>query len=84
MIVINVADNGNGIAPDILADIFERGVSGDGGTGLGLAICKEAITSSGGTIDIKSEAGSGTTITFTLPMYNEDLEGLHERENPNG
>jgi len=84
MVVFTVKDNGIGIAPDILANIFERGVSGDGGTGYGLAICKDAITSSGGTIDVKSQAGSGATVTFTLPIYSEDLEGLYERENLDG
>jgi len=67
LVVFTITDNGEGIPPDILASVFERGVSGDGGSGLGLSICKEAVEAHGGTIDIDSELDKGTRITFTLP-----------------
>jgi len=73
MVVFSVEDIGTGIKPEILEKIFERGVSGDGSHGLGLPICKDAIESHGGTIDIQSELNKGTTVTFTLPVYNEAL-----------
>lgn len=63
-----VQDNGSGIAPELLPHVFERGVSGDDATGLGLVICKDVIRQHGGTIDIYSELGQGTTVVFTLPL----------------
>jgi signal transduction histidine kinase len=75
-IEITVADTGEGIAPDLLPRVFERGVSGrggagssGGGTGLGLAVCKEIIASYGGDINIESEPHKGTTVKFTLPVH---------------
>ena len=65
--VFCVADSGKGIPPELLAHVFERGVSGNGGTGLGLAICREIVREHGGQIDIQS-GGSGTTVRFTLPL----------------
>lgn len=68
-----VADTGEGIAPELLANIFERGVSArQGGTGIGLAVCKEIVTSHGGAIGIQSHINKGTAVTFTLPVCRED------------
>lgn len=69
IIQILVADNGEGIAPDILPRIFERRVGS--GNGLGLYICKQIMDSHGGDIAIKSEKGKGATATLTLPVYRE-------------
>jgi len=74
-VLFSVEDEGEGIPPDMLASIFERGYSGDGGTGLGLAICKEAVEVHGGTIAIESEPGKGTRVTFSLPMSDENKGG---------
>jgi signal transduction histidine kinase len=65
---ITVSDNGSGVNPELLENIFERGAS-EGGSGLGLTICRTAIESYGGTITVKSEKGVGTEITFTVPVY---------------
>ena len=70
-IAVTIRDNGQGVAPEILPRIFERGVS-DTGTGLGLSICKTAIEEvHNGTISVESEIGQGTAITFTIPVYSE-------------
>lgn len=69
-VVFKVTDNGNGIPADLLENILNRGVSGEGSTGLGLAICKEIIEEHGGRMDIISDA-TGTTVQFILPY----LEG---------
>ncbi|MCL2203349.1 MAG: sensor histidine kinase [Defluviitaleaceae bacterium] len=70
-VAVSIADNGTGIPAELLPRIFERGVSGGGGTGFGLAICKSIIEAHGGTIEIKSEEGKGTAVTFSLPVYKE-------------
>ena len=70
---ITVADTGPGIAPDELRRLFDRFYRGsaDGrkspGTGLGLAIVKSLVDLHGGTIDVQSAVGRGTTFTVRLP-----------------
>ncbi|MCL2221751.1 MAG: sensor histidine kinase [Oscillospiraceae bacterium] len=73
-VMVTIADNGTGIPAELLPFVFERGVSGGSGTGFGLAICKNTIETHGGTIEIKSEAGKGTAVTFTLPVCNKESE----------
>ena len=68
-----VQDNGEGIAPEHLARIFEKfyrvpGSRSSGGAGLGLAIAREIVLSHGGQIDAESQAGRGTTFCFILPI----------------
>jgi signal transduction histidine kinase len=70
-LTIIIADDGDGIAPSILPNVFERGVTGEcGGAGIGLAICKEIVEAEGGRIEIESQPGKGTSVTFTLPIHN--------------
>ncbi len=71
---IRVADTGLGIPEADLPRIFERFYRVDrarsrrsGGTGLGLALVKHVVERSGGTVEVTSELGSGTTFTVTLP-----------------
>jgi len=45
-----------------------RPTGGEKTTGLGLAIVKRMVEAHGGTIDVKSQVGRGTTIAFTLPV----------------
>lgn len=66
-----VADNGKGIAPDVLPRIFEpffttRG--NEGGNGLGLAICRDIVQAMGGEISVDSEPDHGATFTLVLPQ----------------
>lgn len=71
---ITVKDNGRGIPPHLLPYVFDRHRSGGGGEGLGLAICKEIVEEHGGRIAIESTLGSGTYVTFTLPLETEEKE----------
>ena len=66
-----VQDNGPGVDPDSLENIFkpfERMQSGDRpGAGMGLAICRAIVERHGGRIWAESQAGNGATFLFTLP-----------------
>jgi len=53
-ITVRITDTGEGVAPDMLPDVFKRGVSGKGSTGYGLYICKTVVEAHGGTISIES------------------------------
>jgi signal transduction histidine kinase len=74
---VEVADTGEGIAPEDLPRVFERsfrgersrsshGVGEDSGAGLGLAIARGLVEAHGGKIDVESRLGGGSRFTFTL------------------
>jgi signal transduction histidine kinase len=64
---LTVADDGRGIAPEILPRVFEPTFSTtSSGAGLGLAIARRLVESWGGAIVLESEPGRGTTVTLTL------------------
>ncbi|MCL2169422.1 MAG: HAMP domain-containing histidine kinase [Defluviitaleaceae bacterium] len=68
-VVVTVKDNGAGILPDMLPNVFERGVS-EGSTGFGLAICKTAVEDiHGGKIWIESTRDEGTAVFISIPIY---------------
>ena len=67
---IRVRDDGAGIAPDVLPQIFEPFMTtkeNGRGVGLGLAISRGIVERHNGRIEVKSELGRGTTFTVTLP-----------------
>ena len=70
--VLVVADQGIGIAPEHQARVFERfqrAVSGQnfGGLGLGLYVARQIVEAHGGTIELQSSEGAGSTFTVRLP-----------------
>lgn len=67
MLCTEIRDTGFGIAPEILPNVFERGVSTTG-SGYGLAICKTIIEMHHGEIHIESKQSEGTAVTFTVPI----------------
>jgi signal transduction histidine kinase len=73
---VEISDSGSGIAADDIAKIFEPYYSTkETGTGLGLAIVKKAIDDHGGSINVSSKQGSGTTFTIILPIQPDGGEG---------
>ena len=71
MIRIEVQDNGDGIEPDLLEQVFRGKVEttkGIGGTGIGLKAVGEAVDRAGGGKTIESRIGMGTTVTIDLPL----------------
>ena len=78
-VFVTVADTGPGIPADELPHVFERffrGKSaramGASGVGLGLAIAQMLVQRQGGTVDIDSKPGAGTTVTIRLPLTAAD------------
>lgn len=72
-VVVKVTDTGEGIPEEKLDHVFDRFYRADssrsteGGSGLGLSIAKELVEAHGGKIQIDSEVGKGTTLSFSLP-----------------
>jgi signal transduction histidine kinase len=70
-VVIDVEDNGRGIASDALPKIFDPFYTTKEvgkGTGLGLSIAFKIVSQHGGRIDVRSVVGEGTTVSVTLPI----------------
>ena len=69
---IEVSDGGCGIPPEALGRIFDPFYShradGERGTGLGLTICRSIVERYGGTIEVDSHPGAGTTFRVSLPQ----------------
>jgi len=74
-LTVSFMDTGIGIAPENLERVFEPFFttrSKDGGTGLGLSVTYGIITDHGGSIDVESQVGKGSTFTVWLPI---EVEG---------
>ena len=84
--ILRVADTGEGIPPEDLPRIFDRFYRVDrararatGGTGLGLAIVRRAVEHHGGTINVTSRPGGGTTFEIAFP-FNKTVTTFHTGE----
>jgi signal transduction histidine kinase len=75
-IAVDVKDTGVGIPPETQERVFRIGFSdwrnGVKGSGLGLYVARRNIENHGGTIDINSVAGEGTTVTVQMPIQSEE------------
>jgi two-component system, OmpR family, sensor kinase len=74
VVVLQIADQGPGMAPEHADRVFERFYRADtartraaGGTGLGLAIVASLVAAHGGTVDLVTAAGQGAVFTVRLP-----------------
>ncbi len=72
--VIRISDNGSGIAPEDLPRVFNRfarveeaGVRGEAALGLGLPLTRQFVEAHGGTVELESKKGRGTTVILTIP-----------------
>jgi len=87
LIRLKVTDTGPGITPEAQQHIFNRfeqnndsAMPEQKGTGLGLALTKQLVELHGGTIDLKSTPGEGTTFTVRLPLVSvKDAERTTSR-----
>jgi two-component system, OmpR family, sensor kinase len=73
--VLEVADSGRGIPEKLLPQLFQpfttagrRGTAGEESTGLGLVIARRIVQGHGGTIQVQSQEGEGSTFTVRLPL----------------
>lgn len=72
-ISVAVSDNGIGMEPEVTGRVFEKFYQGDkshssSGNGLGLALAKRIVDLHGGTIEVSSTKGKGSTFTVKLPV----------------
>lgn len=74
LIEVLIKDNGVGISPEKIKDLFTlgqkistKGTGGEPGTGLGLQLCKELVEKQGGEIHVESIEGKGSIFRFSLP-----------------
>jgi two-component system, OmpR family, sensor kinase len=77
--VVEVADRGPGMPPEVVAQAFDRFFRADqsrsrhrGGSGLGLAIVQATAAAHGGQVSLHSTLGEGTTARLTLPLAPTD------------
>jgi len=76
-VLVEVSDTGVGIPQENVTKIFEPFFTTKEigkGTGLGLAVCYGILTEHGGSLDVQSTLGVGTTFTISLPAINKDGE----------
>lgn len=75
-VCVVVTDNGVGISKPEQEKLFlitrdvqtRKGTNGESGSGLGLILCAEFVRLMGGSVDVESELGVGTTVTITIPQ----------------
>jgi len=71
-VIVSVRDSGIGMTPEQLGKLFQPLFTTKArGIGLGLVVVKNLTEANGGTVQVQSEPGKGTTFTVTLPAANE-------------
>ena len=83
-VIVTVTDNGKGIPEEHIGRIFTPFYSAKGqkGTGLGLAVAQKVVTEHGGTIDVVSGVGEGTTFTVCLPTLPREQANGSDTDSP--
>ena len=82
--IIEVIDNGVGVAPAMMKHMFElfHSTKGNRGTGLGLAVAKKIVDEHEGVITVRSTQREGTTFTIRLPVSHENLADPSQTHGP--
>ncbi|MBI5945411.1 MAG: PAS domain S-box protein [Chloroflexi bacterium] len=81
LVRMNVQDTGIGIPAENMAKLFEPLFTTKiKGIGLGLAVSKKLVEANGGRIEVKSEAGLGSTFTLWLPVAESSSRRVNERD----
>ncbi len=76
---LSVSDQGVGMSPDVLANLFKpfakgkAGTAGERSNGLGLYICSQIVAAHGGTIEVDSTEGAGSKFTVIMPNVPADM-----------
>jgi len=83
-VLLQVSDTGIGIPEDCIPALFQefyrvktKDTQDIPGTGLGLVICKRVVSELGGSIEVQSRAGQGTTFSVELPLAEAQSEPRH-------
>jgi signal transduction histidine kinase len=74
-VAIEVSDGGNGVPDELVAHIFDRGVSGTGSTGVGLALARALVESDGGRLELSVPRPATFTIFLPVPRV-DDVRGV--------
>lgn len=82
--MIDIGDDGPGLPPKALANLFQpfAGSARPGGTGLGLAIAREVMRAHGGDIVLSESTAHGTLFRLSLPRARIADTGVHNRSAP--
>ena len=74
VVQLRVSDTGHGMSEEEMGELFKPFYGGKGGTGLGLGlwISHNIIEGHGGSIEVESQVGEGTTFTISLPAYQRE------------
>ena len=89
MVMVSITDTGIGMPANVVGNLFHkfyrshRSRETVAGTGIGLYICKAIVESHGGTIDVSSEEGKGSTFSFRVPTYASVAKKLESHDNSN-
>lgn len=77
-VCVEIRDNGAGIPAETMKKIFDPFFTTKDpgtGTGLGLSVSQNIIQQHGGTLEVESTVGLGTTFTISLPIKQRDAQG---------
>jgi len=85
LVEVSVRDTGPGISPKVLRNLFVPFfTTKTRGTGLGLAISQSIVQNAGGTIEVQSQPGAGTTFTIVLPTATDALATAAQGQESSG
>ncbi len=81
LLVLRFSDQGEGMPSEVLERMFEpffTSKSSGSGTGLGLTLVRDTVERAGGTVQVESTPGSGTTFRIDVPLARQDVVPLGE------